>query len=148
MGRITPAIAVVAAMAASYGLGRHQPHSQTSSRTGRHVIYYVDPMHPAYRSDKPGIAPDCGMQLEPVFAEDAGNAPQVALMAQLPAGAVGIDGATQQLLGIRVAPAERSGSARTLRVVGRVVPEDARVYRINSGMDGFIRETYNDSVGV
>jgi Cu(I)/Ag(I) efflux system membrane fusion protein len=148
MGRITPAIAVVAAMAASYGLGRHQPHSQTSSRTGRHVIYYVDPMHPAYRSDKPGIAPDCGMQLEPVFAEDAWNAPQAALMAQLPAGAVGIDGATQQLLGIRVAPAERSGSARTLRVVGRVVPEDARVYRINSGMDGFIRETYNDSVGV
>ena len=148
MGRITPATAVVAAMAASYGLGRHQPHSQTSSRTGRHVIYYVDPMHPAYRSDKPGIAPDCGMQLEPVFAEDAWNAPQAALMAQLPAGAVGIDGATQQLLGIRVAPAERSGSARTLRVVGRVVPEDARVYRINSGMDGFIRETYNDSVGV
>jgi Cu(I)/Ag(I) efflux system membrane fusion protein len=88
------------------------------------------------------------MQLEPVFAEDAGNAPQAALMTQLPAGAVGIDGATQQLLGIRVAPAERSGSARTLRVVGRVVPEDARVYRINSGMDGFIRETYNDSVGV
>ena len=27
-------------------------------------------MHPAYRSDRPGIAPDCGMELEPgvVFA--------------------------------------------------------------------------------
>jgi hypothetical protein len=28
-----------------------------------------------------------------------------------------------------------------------VVPEDTRTYRINSGMDGFIRETFNDSVG-
>ena len=26
-------------------------------------------MHPAYKSDKPGIAPDCGMKLEPVYAE-------------------------------------------------------------------------------
>ena len=26
-------------------------------------------MHPAYRSDNPGIAPDCGMQLEPVYVD-------------------------------------------------------------------------------
>ena len=38
--------------------------------SGRRVLYYVDPMHPAYKSDKPGVAPDCGMTLEPVFAED------------------------------------------------------------------------------
>ena len=35
---------------------------------GRRILYYHDPMHPAYKSDKPGIAPDCGMQLEPVYA--------------------------------------------------------------------------------
>jgi Cu(I)/Ag(I) efflux system membrane fusion protein len=148
MRRITPAIAVVAALAASYGLGRYQPHSQADSKTGRHVIYYVDPMHPAYRSDKPGIAPDCGMQLEPVFAGDAGNASLLSPLAQMPAGAVGIDGATQQLLGIRVAPVQKSGASRTVRVVGRVLPEDTRVYRINSGVDGVIRETYDDSLGV
>jgi multidrug efflux pump subunit AcrA (membrane-fusion protein) len=39
----------------------------------RKVLYYVDPMHPAYKSDKPGIAPDCGMQLEPVYADDGGT---------------------------------------------------------------------------
>ena len=37
----------------------------------RRVLYYVDPMHPAYTSDKPGIAPDCGMALEPVYADEA-----------------------------------------------------------------------------
>jgi RND family efflux transporter MFP subunit len=36
---------------------------------GRKILYYVDPMHPAYKSDKPGIAPDCGMKLEPVYAD-------------------------------------------------------------------------------
>lgn len=39
----------------------------------RKVLYWVDPMHPAYKSDKPGIAPDCGMKLEPVY-EDGGPA--------------------------------------------------------------------------
>lgn len=36
----------------------------------RKILYYVDPMHPAYTSDKPGIAPDCGMALEPVYADE------------------------------------------------------------------------------
>ena len=25
------------------------------------ILYYQDPMHPWYHSDKPGLAPDCGM---------------------------------------------------------------------------------------
>jgi RND family efflux transporter MFP subunit len=32
------------------------------------ILYYQDPMHPWYRSDKPGIAPDCGMKLVPIYA--------------------------------------------------------------------------------
>jgi Cu(I)/Ag(I) efflux system membrane fusion protein len=104
-------------------------------------------MHPAYKADQPGIAPDCGMRLEPVYAED-GNAPPSSPVAALPSGAVTIDGATQRLLGIRIAGVERIGATRMIRVVGRVAPEDTRVYRINPGVDGFIRETYGDSVGV
>jgi len=38
------------------------------------VLYYVDPMHPWYKSDKPGKAPDCGMDLTPVYEESAGSA--------------------------------------------------------------------------
>jgi multidrug efflux pump subunit AcrA (membrane-fusion protein) len=37
---------------------------------GRRILYYIDPMHPAYKSDKPGVAPDCGMTLEPVYADE------------------------------------------------------------------------------
>lgn len=148
MRRTSLAIAVVAALAVSYGLGRYNLRLQTVSTRGRHVLYYVDPMHPSYKSNKPGIAPDCGMPLVPVYSDDNGNAPPTTSMAQLPAEAVTIDAATQQLMGLRVAPVENTASTRTVRVNGRVAPEDTRVYRVNSGLGGFIRETYDDSVGM
>src|SRR3977135_455597 len=91
MKRTSLAIGVVAARAASYGIGRYNAHSQSGNQTGRHVLYYVDPMHPSYKSDKPGIAPDCGMRLVPVFAEDLGNAQTSSPLAQLPPGAAGTD---------------------------------------------------------
>lgn len=147
MRRIGLAILGVAAIAASYGLGWHHAHSRADRQTGRHVLYYVDPMHPSYKSDKPGIAPDCGMKLEPVFAEDLRSALSTSPATELPAGAVGIDGATQRLLGIRLAVVEKGAPTQIIRAVGRVTPEDTRVYRINPGVDGFIRDTFNDSVG-
>jgi RND family efflux transporter MFP subunit len=45
--------------------------SRQPTENGRRVLYYVDPRHPAYHSDKPGVAPDCGMRLEPVYADQA-----------------------------------------------------------------------------
>jgi Cu(I)/Ag(I) efflux system membrane fusion protein len=147
MRKLSLAAAVVLAIAAAYGLGRHNSYPQRASKKGPHVIYYVDPMHPAYKSDKPGIAPDCGMELQPVLGENLKNEPTLLSATQLPSGAVSIDGPTQRLTGIRVATVERSSATRTIRVVGRVVPEDTRVYSINSGVDGFIRETFRDSVG-
>ena len=146
MRRLILGVAVTAAIAVSYRLGQYKSNPQAiNSKVGRHVIYYKCPMHPAYRSEKPGVS-DCGMQLEPVFAEDAADA--LPPSPELPAGAVRIDGSTQRLLGVRLAAVERAAGSRMLRVVGRVVPDDTRVYRINSGLDGFIRETFNDSAGV
>jgi Cu(I)/Ag(I) efflux system membrane fusion protein len=145
MLRIVFFLGVLAALAASYEFGQHHPLSQAKSN--RTALYYVDPMHPAYRSDKPGVAPDCGMQLEPVYADGVGKAPPLEPTPPLPGGAVRIDGATRRLMGIRLGSVERSGATRTIRVVGRVVPEDTRQYRVNSGVDGFVRETLNDSVG-
>ncbi len=42
---------------------------QAAKNAQRKILYWVDPMHPAYTSDKPGIAPDCGMKLVPVYAD-------------------------------------------------------------------------------
>src|ERR1035438_3793779 len=46
----------------------------SADKGGRKVLYWVDPMHPASKSDKPGIAPDCGMKLEPVYADGGATA--------------------------------------------------------------------------
>src|SRR5581483_11486748 len=119
--------------------------SGASAAATRRILYYVDPMHPSYRSSKPGTAPDCGMQLEAVYAPDI-NSSQSDL-GGAPAGSVAIDAAVQQRVGIQVAQVEKSEGPHTVRLLGYVVPEDTRVYRIDSGSDGFVRETYNDSVG-
>lgn len=42
-------------------------HSQHSSE--RKILFWYDPMHPAYKSDKPGKAPDCGMDLVPKYSD-------------------------------------------------------------------------------
>jgi len=56
---------IAAAFAGGY-IVRAARHAQPDRR----VLYWVDPMHPQYKSDRPGIAPDCGMQLEPVYADE------------------------------------------------------------------------------
>lgn len=62
---------IVVLVSAAFGAGlllrRHEPAAPRPA--GRTVLHYVDPMHPSYTSDKPGIAPDCGMPLEPVYAD-------------------------------------------------------------------------------
>ncbi len=76
MKRVVLVLVVIAAFLGGYGYGRwYGKPTASSQKTGRKVLYWVDPMHPAYKSDKPGIAPDCGMKLEPVYADEPGAAP-------------------------------------------------------------------------
>ncbi len=54
-----------------YGpIGSPKQTADTGPGGERKILYWVDPMHPWYKSDKPGIAPDCNMPLEPVYADD------------------------------------------------------------------------------
>ena len=70
-------VLVAVAFAGGY-LVRNGRSGAGDGATARKVLYWVDPMHPAYKSDKPGIAPDCGMKLVPVYADGAGAVPPVA----------------------------------------------------------------------
>jgi hypothetical protein len=62
-------VLIALAFAGGYVYKAVKGGAASSSTGGRKVLYWVDPMHPAYKSDKPGIAPDCGMKLEPVYAD-------------------------------------------------------------------------------
>jgi membrane fusion protein, copper/silver efflux system len=119
--------------------GGSSPKNQPSSKR---ILYYVDPMHPAYKSDKPGIAPDCGMALEPVYE---GDDPSAKL--QLPAGAVSITTEKQQLIGVRTETVEKNSGSRLVRTTGRVAPDDNRVYRMMAGTDGWIQSLQDNPAG-
>src|SRR5512142_2909794 len=79
--KIVNTIALLAVVAIAFGGGylararSAAPPASKAADDGRRILYYVDPMHPAYKSDKPGIAPDCGMALEPVYADGGGASP-------------------------------------------------------------------------
>jgi Cu(I)/Ag(I) efflux system membrane fusion protein len=116
--------------------------SQETHSSAKKILYYVDPMHPAYKSDKPGIAPDCGMALEPVYEGDA-----LATKLPLPAGAVSISSEKQQLIGVRTETVEKNSGSRLLRTTGRVAPDDNRVYRLMAGTDGWIQALQDNPIG-
>src|SRR5512140_1388718 len=104
-----------------------------ADKAARKVLAYACPMHPAYRSDKPGKAPCCGMDLELVVTDPAtAGAPAAS-------STTSADTEARRTIGVAVAPVERAAGARSLRLFGRVVPDEGRVYKLNAGIDGFIQ---------
>jgi membrane fusion protein, copper/silver efflux system len=148
------ALAVVAAAFAG-GYVLRAAHSSTAAAHERRILYWVDPMHPAYKSDKPGIAPDCGMQLEPVYAEQgaqgapgAGGVSGAALAPEgLPAGAFHVPPERQQLIGVRYTTVEWDDGARALRTVGSVAFDERRLTHVHPRIDGWIEKVFVDFTG-
>ncbi|MFB3815593.1 MAG: efflux RND transporter periplasmic adaptor subunit [Terriglobales bacterium] len=102
----------------------------------RKILYWVDPMHPAYKSDKPGKAPDCGMDLVPVY-EGGDIAEQTA-----PAGSVKIDPAKQQLIGVALGEVSDEPLVRTIRAVGKVTFDETKVAHIHTKFEGWIERVF------
>ena len=119
------------------------PDVARPAKAERKILYWVDPMHPAYTSNKPGTAPDCGMDLVPVYE---GNAP---------AGPSGVKGyapvsvtaAQQQLIGVQTAIAERRAIGRSVRAVGRVAIDETRLHTISTKFEGYIEKLYVNFTG-
>lgn len=127
----------------------NQDHSQpemgampTADQPGeRKVLYWYDPMHPAYKSDKPGIAPDCGMQLVPKYADE------VEAMKDMPPGTVMLSPEKQQLIGVRTTEVRREPLVRIIRTVGRIEADDTKIARIHVKVAGWVEKVYADFVG-
>ncbi len=129
----------VAAGAFSLGVWYNQRKSDYHiTPTGRHILYYHDPMHPAYKSDKPGIAPDCGMQLEPVYA-DGGQSGSLEPHEPMPGGMVQISPEKQQIIGVKIEEVKKASEAYAVRVLGRVALDETRIFRVTVPVDGLVR---------
>jgi membrane fusion protein, copper/silver efflux system len=132
------ALALVAFVAGRYSSGMNHE----SGSAGKRLLYYVDPMHPAYHSDKPGIAPDCGMRLVPVYEGDDATS-----KLQLPAGAVYLDQEKQGLIGVSVQTIEKHLGSRSIRTTGRVTPDVTRVHRLMAGAEGWVESVGDNTEG-
>ncbi len=134
---------VVVALAIGIAIGHS--HRGPALAAAHRVLYYVDPMHPSYHSDKPGIAPDCGMDLVPVYADAVGKS-------LVPAGddasdGLSIDPASQKMYGIQLAAVENGSGTHMIRAFGKVAADETRVYKVTIGASGYVKSTENDAVG-
>lgn len=148
MKRLISSSFVIVLVASAYWLGglQHERNQEPGEASqGRRILYYVDPMNPAHTSDKPGKAP-CGMDMEPVYADslpEPGEPPE----RSLPAGTVRVAPEKQQLIGVRLAAAEKKCLVHPLRLLGKVATDETRIYRINTTVDGWITKTLPVSTG-
>jgi membrane fusion protein, copper/silver efflux system len=101
----------------------------------RTILYYIDPMNPGNRYDKPGIAP-CGMALEPVYGSGGTDGSSVTM----PPGSVMITPDKQQLIGVRIEQVEKSSSTHIIRFLGKVAADETRIYQVTSSVAGLIRQ--------
>ncbi len=62
-------------------------------------------------------------------------------------GMVQISPERQQVIGVRVGVVEKKTAVHSLRVLGRVAADEVRVYRIVASVDGWIQQSYDNSVG-
>jgi RND family efflux transporter MFP subunit len=149
MKKMIVGVLVVLIAALSFWTGtkyRYRSAAGLDSGNGRELLYYVDPMNPGFRSDKPGIAP-CGMPLEPVYAE--GGEPEVDKPTdkESATGAVKVISARQQLIGVKIRAVEKKPMTYFLRLYGRVVSDETRLHVVNSSTDCWIRSLSDVTTG-
>ncbi len=103
----------------------------------RRILYWRAPMDPAFTSDRPGKSP-MGMDLVPVYADEA---------ERLPPGAVRIDPAFAQSVGVRAEPIGRRDIAQTIRTVGTLAHNDRQIAWVNTKYDGWIENVAVNYLG-
>ncbi|KTD61116.1 efflux RND transporter periplasmic adaptor subunit [Legionella spiritensis] len=94
----------------------------------RKILYWVAPMDPSYRRDKPGKSP-MGMDLVPVYANGDDS----------DTSAVTISPAVESNLGVKTADVARRDLSRIIDTVGYVTVDENNIEHIHSYTDGWVK---------
>lgn len=117
--------------------GTATPASTAAASAGgkKKILYWRAPMDPTYISPQPGKSP-MGMDLIPVYeGEEAFGA------------TVRINPVTEQNIGVRTALVRRKDLSQTIRTIGRVDYDEARVSHVHTKITGWIEHTYVNTTG-
>ncbi len=143
MKNVLIALLIGAAFAGGYGYGRWYGKPIATAAGERKPLYYVDAMHPWYKSDKPGIAPDCGMTLKPVYAGEQSEYEGH----NLPPGSVQITPEKQQLIGVEYGTAGYETTTDSIRAAARVTLDETRIAKVQAKLEGWIDQVFVDFTG-
>ncbi|MEJ2419356.1 MAG: efflux RND transporter periplasmic adaptor subunit, partial [Exilibacterium sp.] len=136
---ITLVLLIVAAMLGHYSaLWRMNKKGNTGEVAGnKEPLYWVAPMDPDYKRDKPGKSP-MGMDLIPVY-KDAGGGNEV--------GTVTISPNVVNNLGVRTAPVTRGRLDLTISTVGYVQYDEDHLVHIHPRVEGWIEKLHVKAAG-
>jgi Cu(I)/Ag(I) efflux system membrane fusion protein len=101
----------------------------------REIAYWVAPMDPNFRRDRPGKSP-MGMDLVPVYSDELA-----------PPGTVRVGTAVQQQMNLRTAAVREGRLWRRIDTVGRVTWDADRLRHVHSRVSGWIGELSVSAVG-
>lgn len=119
-------------------LAEYKQVSSSQSKE-KQPLYWVAPMDPNYRRDKPGQSP-MGMDLIPVYEEGTEGADS-------DPGTIKISPDVVNNLGVRTAPAERKVLQSTIQTVGYVKYDEDQLVHIHPRVEGWIDNLYVKSSG-
>jgi membrane fusion protein, copper/silver efflux system len=143
---ITAVICLTIGIGAGYVFFRYAPQGkpkmpqtamETKSSSGKKILYYKDPMHPWYTSDKPGKAPDCGMDLVPVYEGEEGEVQGVK-----------IDPTVVQNIGVQIEEVTKRNLSKTIRAPGKMSPDETRFFSVNTKISGWVEKLSVDYTGM
>ena len=120
-------ISFLAGMGVQYMIGSHFVSTVSDDKK---VLYWVAPMDPNYRRDKPGKSP-MGMDLIPVYEGSEKNSDDASIK---------ISSTIEHNLGVRTAKVERQDISRIIDTVGSVAVDENQVEHIHVYAEGWIKE--------
>ncbi|HJT86273.1 MAG TPA: efflux RND transporter periplasmic adaptor subunit [Bryobacteraceae bacterium] len=133
-----------AAFAGGYGYQRWYGVRTASAGTPeRKPLYWVDAMHPWYKSDKPGVAPDCGMKLVPVYPGDETKYAD----GSMPPGTVQVSPQKQQLIGVEYGTVQYASVSDSIRAAARVGLDETKIAKVQPKLTGWIDRVFVDFTG-
>jgi len=148
VGRSVAVVLLGGALGAVYMIGAHKawftksaPQARVNSASAQphRVLYWYDPMHPAYQSNKPGIAPDCGMELVPKYADEGAK--------DAAANNIALTAAQQRFAGVATTVAQRTQLMREITTSAVIVPDETRISHIHVKIPGFAENVFANITG-
>jgi len=158
---VTAALTLAIAAGAAWKLGWVRPPGggpavEAGAGGSRKLLFYRNPMNPAITSPVPA-KDEMGMDYIPVYADESGAPEKPKSIAEeteeffsedsAPPKVEGLAGVTLDgrgiaLAGVQTVPAARGDVRRTIRTVGRIVPDETAVRHVHTKVGGYIERMH------